>query len=97
MQTDRIVGVLKKIERLHPTLMLYNAYRGIYILYSTRAINEHAPTRVYFDTAQAEILASNKLAELVDTKTFYRVIRCPAIIQHDNNSNNKPKKNYFIP
>ena len=98
LQADQIVSVLKKVERLHPTLLLYNAYRGIYILYSTRAINAHAPTHLFFDTAQAEILASNKHAGLVDKKSFYRVIRCPDAPIHTKSSiSNQFKKNLFIP
>ena len=89
LTVEQIVGVLKKIERLHPTLMLYNSYRGIYILYSTRAINEQSPTHLFFDMAQAEILASNKLAVLVDKKPSYRVIRCPDAPIHNQSNTSK--------
>jgi hypothetical protein len=84
---SEVLSVIKKIENVHPVLIVYNKYRGDYFFYSTTPINQNLEVKEYFDSAEHSILRGNSSASLKETKDNYRIIRCSSTLndlRHDD-------------
>jgi hypothetical protein len=90
---DRILDVLKKIEKIHPALILFNRYREHYYFYSSRkAIDLDQELKEYFDSAQAKIMEKNPNACVIETNSKHaRIFKCGFIEPEMT----RPGKTYF--
>ncbi len=73
---SEVLNVIRKVENIHPVLVVYNKYRGDYFFYSTSPIDQNIEIKEYFDSAVNSILTNNSSASLKESSDNYRVIRC---------------------
>ena len=82
-----VLNVLKKVENVHPVLVVYNKYRGDYFFYATSSIDQNMEIKEYFDSAQHSILSGNSSASLKESTDNYRIIRCSSSLNDLRHSN----------
>ena len=85
-----IINIIRKMENLHPILILYNRFRSDYFFYSKAPIAENSDVQAYFDSAQRSLLSRNSSAKLKETHDNYRVLKCLS-----NMNDSKPTDSYF--
>ena len=73
---SEVLNVIRKVENIHPVLVVYNKFRGDYFFYSTSSIDQNIEIKEYFDSAINSILTNNSSASLKESSDNHRVIRC---------------------
>ena len=80
LNSEEVLNVIRKIQNIHPVLIIYNKFRGDYFFYSTGSIDQNKEIKSYFDSAQRSILSQNSGASLKQSTEKCRIIKCPSTL-----------------